>query len=265
MTDRYTHGHHDSVLRSHRWRTVENSAAYLEPYLRPGNALLDVGCGPGTLTADFARRVDPGEVVGLDSSEDVLEEAASSADGLANVTFTHGDVYRLDFPDDSFDVVHAHQVLQHLTDPLAALAEMARVCRPDGVVAVRDADYHAMTWWPSEPGLDRWMEVYQAVARANGAEPDAGRRLLSWARAAGLEDCVASASIWVHSSPEERQWWGGLWSERILDSDMAHQALEDGVADRPTLEAISAGWRRWADSDDGWFVIVHGEIVGSPG
>ena len=51
--DRYTHGHHESVLRSHRWRTAANSCAYLLPHLRPDMSLLDVGCGPGTITADL--------------------------------------------------------------------------------------------------------------------------------------------------------------------------------------------------------------------
>ena len=70
-----------------------------------------------------------------------------------------GDVYSLDYPDASFDVVHAHQVLQHLTDPVTALREMRRVCRPGGVVAARDADYAAMTWYPESPGLDRLAGV----------------------------------------------------------------------------------------------------------
>ena len=66
--DTYTHGHADSVLRSHRWRTVANSAAYLIPHLRPGIELLDVGCGPGTITIDLARRVAPGRVLGIDAA-----------------------------------------------------------------------------------------------------------------------------------------------------------------------------------------------------
>ena len=71
--DVYTHGHHDSVLRSHRWRTAENSAVYLLPFLRPGMSLLDVGCGPGSLTIDLAVRVSPGPVLGLDLAEAVLD------------------------------------------------------------------------------------------------------------------------------------------------------------------------------------------------
>src|SRR5437016_7186283 len=187
-SDTYLHGHHDSVLRSHRWRTAENSAGYLLPRLAPDARVLDVGCGPGTITADLAARVPGGDVTGIDAAADVLAQARQEAErrGQRNVTFGTGDVYHLDFADGTFDVVHAHQVLQHLTDPVAALREMRRVCRPDGVVAARDSDYAAFTWFPEDARLTRWLELYQAVARGNHAEPDAGRHLLPWARAAGL-------------------------------------------------------------------------------
>src|SRR5271157_2529033 len=75
---RYTHGHHESVLRSHRWRTAENSAAYLLASLRPGLELLDVGCGPGTITLDLARRLAPGHVVGVDSAPEVIALAQAA-------------------------------------------------------------------------------------------------------------------------------------------------------------------------------------------
>src|SRR6476646_4622514 len=183
--DTYTHGHAEPVLQSHRWRTAENSAGYLLPRLRAGLELLDVGCGPGTITVDLAARVAPGRVVGLDVSADPLAEARAAASRAGvEVEFAVGDVYALAADDDSFDVVHAHQVLQHLTDPVAALREMARVCRPGGVLAVRDVDYAALALFPGEPGLDRWLELYYAVARRNDGEPDAGRRLLSWAHEA---------------------------------------------------------------------------------
>ena len=77
----YTHGHHESVLRSHTWRTAENSAAYLLPHLRPGLSLLDIGCGPGTITVDLARLVAPGQVVGLDASAEVVAQAEVRAAG----------------------------------------------------------------------------------------------------------------------------------------------------------------------------------------
>ena len=210
-TDVYTHGHDDSVLRSHRWRTAENSAGYLLPHLAAGQRLLDVGCGPGTITVDLARRVAPGQVVGLDREDEPLREArthAASAE-LGNATFQVADLYRLPCPNDGFDVVHAHQVLQHLRDPVAALVEMRRVCRPGGWVAARDADYTAMTWYPPDPRLDRWLELYQQVTRGNAAEPDAGRRLMSWAQQAGLGDVVGSPSVWCFANRVDRSWWAG--------------------------------------------------------
>ena len=259
--DTYTHGHHDSVLRSHRWRTAENSAGYLLPHLRPGLELLDVGCGPGTITADLARAVAPGRVVGLDREEAPLGEARALAAGVPGLEFAQGDVYALAYPDASFDVVHAHQVLQHLTDPVAALAEMRRVCRPGGIVAARDADYAAMTWHPADPALDRWLEVYRGVARANGAEPDAARRLLAWANAAGFADVQCSATAWCFATPEERAWWGDLWAERTTRAALATQALGYGLASRAELDEIGAGFRRWAASGDAWFAVLNGEIL----
>ena len=174
-SDTYLHGHHDSVLRSHRWRTAENSAGYLLPRLAPDARVLDVGCGPGTITADLAARVPGGDVTGIDAAADVLAQARQEAErrGLRNVRFDTGDVYRLGFADGTFDVVHAHQVLQHLTDPVAALREMRRVCRPGGLVAARDGDYGGFFWFPGEPEMDR---VAGAVpGRGPGDRRGAGR------------------------------------------------------------------------------------------
>jgi ubiquinone/menaquinone biosynthesis C-methylase UbiE len=177
----YTHGHHESVLRSHKWRTVDNSAAYLALRLTSGTSVLDVGCGPGTITADIGRRVAPGRVLGIDASADVIEQARRDAGGGTNVEFSVGDLYALDTRDHTFDVVHAHQVLQHLADPVGALREMKRMCKPGGLVAARDADYGAFRWYPDEPAMDRWLALYRTIARRNAGEPDAGRFLLAWA------------------------------------------------------------------------------------
>src|SRR6266849_10040026 len=176
-SDTYLHGHHDSVLRSHRWRTAENSAGYLLARLPSDARVLDVGCGPGTITADLAARVPDGEVVGIDAAGDVLALARQEADrrGQRNVRFDVGDVYDLGFDDGTFDVVHAHQVLQHLSDPVAALTEMRRVCHPGGLVAARDGDYGGFFWFPDDLGLTEWQALYRNVARALGGEPEIGR------------------------------------------------------------------------------------------
>ena len=188
-TARYTHGHSAAVLSAHSRRGAADSAAYLLAHLRAGMDLLDVGCGPASITADLAARVAPGRVVALDAAAGALEAARATLRerGLSEqVEVTSGDVMALPFEDASFDVVHAHQVLQHLADPVGALAEMRRLTRPGGMVAVRDAVYSAMTWFPEPAGMEQWRSVYMSTARANGGEPDAGSRLLSWARAVAM-------------------------------------------------------------------------------
>lgn len=263
MATVYTHGHHESVLRSHRWRTAQNSAAYLLPYLRSGQSLVDIGCGPGTITADLADLVAPGLVTASEVVESALALARAEVArrGTPNVTFAVADAQALDFPDDSFDVVHAHQVLQHLGDPVGALGELRRVARPGGVVAVRDSDYAAFAWYPRLSALDEWLALYHAVTRRNGAEPDAGRYLLAWAHAAGFTDVTASSSTWCFASPADRAWWGGLWADRMVESDLAAQALAAGLATEPDLHRLAAGWREWAAHPDGWFSVLHAEII----
>jgi SAM-dependent methyltransferase len=260
---KYTHGHHESVLRSHQRRTADDSAAYLLPYLKPGLSVLDVGCGPGTITADLAARVAPGRVIAMDQFVDVLKlaQAETLQRGLSNVSFAVADVHKLDSPDDAFDVVHAHQVLQHVADPVQALREMRRVCRPGGVVAARDADYSGFIWFPRFPELDFWREIYQQAARSNGGEPDAGRRLLSWALDAGFDDITPTGSLWCYATPATREWWGGMWADRILHSGVARELLALGLATAAQLEEISAAWLAWAAAPDGWLAIPHGEIL----
>jgi ubiquinone/menaquinone biosynthesis C-methylase UbiE len=259
----YTHGHHESVLRSHRWRSAQNSAGYLLPYLAAGMDLLDVGCGPGTLTIDLAKRVNPGHVIGIDLSASVIAEAtdAAIAADVTNVTFVTGDFRSAGFEPSSFDVVHAHQVLQHLSDPVGALALWRGLVRPDGVVAARDADYSAMTWAPPSAHLDRWRDIYLAVTRRNGAEANAGRWLLSWANQAGFADVTYSSATWTFATDESRRWWADLWAERTESSSFAEQAIEYGLATAAEQATLAAGWRAWAQDPDALFVVSHGEVL----
>lgn len=266
MTERkpvYTHGHHASVLRSHSNRTVANSAAYMASELVSGRSLLDVGSGPGTITADFARRLMPGRVTALEATEAALAltRAEMERQGIDNVDHVTGDVHAMDFADGSFDIVHAHQVLQHVSDPVQALREMRRVCKPGGVVAVRDSDYAGFVWYPEMPELAEWMRWYQQAARENGDEPNAGRHLLSWAQQAGFSDITATSSTWCLATPESREWWGSMWADRILHSRIAGQLKESGIATLADLERISVAWAEWASRKDSWLSILHGEVL----
>jgi SAM-dependent methyltransferase len=253
----------DHLHRVLTWRTAENSAAYLLPHLRPGLSLVDVGSGAGTVTLDLARRLAPGAVLGVDPSASAVELAAGLAfdGGVQNVRFAVGEAWALPVPDASVDIVHAHQVLQHLDNPVAALREMRRVLRPGGILAARDADHGAVAWYPASPGLTRWSAVYRAVHALSGGDPDAGRALKAWARQAGFDPVTSSASIWCFASEAEREWWGESWAARALEADFTARAIESGAARLSDLHEISAAWQRWSEDPDGWFGMPHGEII----
>ena len=264
MTATYTHGHHASVVASHAARTAANSCVYLLPHLRPGQRVLDLGCGPGSITLDLAAAVGPeGRVVGVDAAPAAIETARRAAleRGDDRTVFETGDAFALAYPEASFDVSHAHQVLQHLGDPVAALRELARVTRPGGLVAARDADYATMAWYPRLPELDEWMALYQRLARANGGEPDAARHLRAWANAAGLTEAEFTASPWVYATPELTAWWGRSWAERATASAFATQALERGFATEHDLRRIADAWLAFAAHPDAWFSMLHGELL----
>jgi hypothetical protein len=111
--------------------------------------------------------------------------------------------------------------------------------------------------------LDRWLALYSAAARANGGEPDAGRRLLSWALAAGFAagDVATSAATWCYATPDDRARWAGTWAERSTSSALADQLEAAQLATADERAAIAAGWHSWAAADDGWFAVVNGELI----
>ncbi|KAF9174302.1 hypothetical protein BGX21_003570 [Mortierella sp. AD011] len=259
----YSSDHSKGVIKTHGWRTAANSASYLMPYLQPTMKILDVGCGPGSITIDLARLVPDGSVIGIEYTSDPLPKALESAvgQGVMNVEFRVGDAHKLEFPDNTFDVVHAHQVLQHIADPVLALREMKRVTKPGGIVAVRESI--APSWYPESAGLTAFWELQTRMARAKGGNPHPGTHIHKWAMQAGFDrsQINCTAGTWCFSTPEEREYWGGSMEERTLSSAFADIALKGGHTTMDELKQQAAAWREWIQAEDGWFAFLHGEIV----
>ena len=262
----YSHGHDPSVLASHATRTAANSCAYFLDLVEPGDRILDLGCGPGSISLDLAGIVGPtGWVVGVDFALAAVAAArrAAAARGDGRTRFLVGDVFDPPLERGRFDVVHAHQLLQHVADPVAVLQTMGQLCAPGGIVVARDADYAGMTWFPASTALERWREIYSIGARAHGGEPDAGRRLLSWANTAGLRVISAGSSTWTYADDAARTWWASSQARRVRRSNFARQAAEQGCGPAQ-IEETAQGWERWGANPDGWFCMPHGEIIASP-
>jgi ubiquinone/menaquinone biosynthesis C-methylase UbiE len=212
-------------------------AAIGELDLQPGMQVLDVGCGPGVHLPLFAERVSPdGSVTGLDIELDRLAIAAEICADLVSagmVRLEPGAGTTLPFASDAFDVAWASAVLHHVEDPGAMLAEMTRVVRPGGMVAILDADsgvaFPSMPW-PSD--LEERVRTASWLAAADnyGGKLDhffdgnLGRKLPRLVREAGLIDQQMHAVSDVEREPldarrEEqlRDWFRGWLEERLHD------------------------------------------------
>ena len=264
-SDVYVSDHSESVLKSHSLRTAANSAAYLLDSIIPNMQICDIGCGPGSITNDLAKLVPHGQVVGVDMGDDVIDKARSMAAerGIENVRFQVGNAQALNFPDHTFDVVHGHQVLQHLADPVGALREWRRITKPGGIVACRESDFESATHYPEIEAVADFKVMYMKTARSRGGEPNGGRHLVAWARESGIDRSriTATASIWCYSSSEERAYWGNMWADRLLNSSLAKNAIDGGFATQESINYFTKGWREWIADDNGWYTFTHGEIL----
>ena len=259
----YLHGHHRSVLSVHSARTAEDAAAFLLPYIKPGMRLLDFGCGPGTITVGLAATVgESGSVLGIDISNDLHDEwnRRLKETGATNLEFLVDDIYETELERDQFDVVYAHQILQHLGDPVGALTAASRLAKRGGLVGIREVDWGTFAAFPESKALDDFRHVYDAVAIRNGGTPHAGRHLLEWMEATReLTDIHITTSTWTFYEESGKTWWGDQWSQRILESDIAIKAIEYGIATRTELDAISRGLQDWKNAPGSVSCFTHFE------
>lgn len=260
----YTHGYHESVVEQHAMRTAGEAAAFVKPFLRPGMRLLDVGCGPGSITVGLAEWLPEGSVIGIELDGGILESGRAQARemGLSNVEFQEASAYELPFPDETFDAVYAHQVLQHLGQPADALKEAFRVLKPGGVIGMREVDWGSVVVWPEMAEITRFLDIYDRVAARNGGDAHVGRKLRALFTRAGFVDLRVGAGVWSFGTSELTKQWGESWARRVLESNIADRAIEYGIASKSELEEVSAGWLRWSVDPNAYFSFSHGEAVG---
>ncbi|CAO2651141.1 Nn.00g094380.m01.CDS01 [Neocucurbitaria sp. VM-36] len=293
----YKQGHHRAVTANHKIRTAEVDGAFLLPYLKSQFHVLDIGCGPGSITTGFAKYVPQGSVTGVDLTREIIEQANEHLESEDpkpnNVAFEVGNVVEglQQFQDEKFDVVFCNQTLIHIPEPVKALTEMRRVCKTGGLVACREGDW-PFRYYPELPGLQifhkyLWLLVHglppadsmslssTSLNAASKVEEAAflrpapyppnhrsGSRVHVWARQAGFDAAkiTKAADAKVVASPEERQFHASVMVARIDEAGHRKKFSEIGASEEEIDEMVR-GWREWDGNVDGWYGMMHCEVI----
>jgi SAM-dependent methyltransferase len=243
------------------WRTAAKEGSFFLPHLRPGMDVLDCACGPGSITIGLPEAVQPGLVTGIDVDEVAIEIARSVTreQGVDNIRYETGSAYALPYDAASFDAVFAHALLEHLSEPLEALAEMKRVLRPGGLVGIRSTDLDHILMEPEDPTLLRANELRIRVQRHKGGDPGVGKHFRAMLHDAGFTRIRATASYDSYGDPERIQ---QLKVFMVHDGERGDQLIEFGWADRETLTEIAEAWRKWAEKPGAFSARSWCEAIG---
>jgi ubiquinone/menaquinone biosynthesis C-methylase UbiE len=288
----YAQGHHVAVTANHVIRTAEADAAFVIPHLKPNYHILDVGCGPGSITTGFAKYVPEGSVTGVDITQEIIKQAQeflenheSKAGKVGNVSFEIGNVLEgLQFSDKKFDVVFCNQTLIHIPEPVKAMQEMKRVCKEGGMVACREGDppFH---FYPELPGLQvfhkyLWLLIHGPLPSSTSTFQDttlnmqqpynsphppnnrAGSRIHVWARLAGFnpERIIKEASVQVTATQDKRNFLAGNMISRIEVAGHRAKFVRLG-ATVEEVDAIVRDLKAWKDDEDGWYAVMNCEVI----
>jgi len=236
-------------------RSAERNAAFLLPRLEPGQRLVDVGCGPGAITAGLAERVAPGPVVGIDRDASYVAAARQRWD-RPNLRFEEGDAVALPLDDGAVDVAFLHAVLQHVDSPIEVLREVRRVVRPGGVVAVADADMDGYLVHPCTDDLRRGLDLDRRTRR----NPEVGRQLPALLVEAGFAEVDYGVVANVAAADGAAAVAESAAARHEAPPFVAHVTAQ-GWATPAELERIAAAWRWWGQAPGAVFVTLWCQAV----
>jgi ubiquinone/menaquinone biosynthesis C-methylase UbiE len=245
-------------------RTAERNAGFFLPHLTPGMQVLDVGCGPGSISVGLGEAVGAdGTVTGVDISREAIA-AADQLDGRVNVNvrFVVADLYQMPFPDGAFDAAFCHAVLQHLSDPHGALREMRRVMRPGAVIGVADADHDGSILSPSDPALEASLRLLRELRERTGGDTGVGKKLRGLLNEAGFERVSASVTADADGDAEATGRTGRFWGAYFRSPELREQAKTFGLASEEELDAMSDAWLRWGESPGAFWARFWCQAVG---
>jgi SAM-dependent methyltransferase len=247
----------DDLMRD---RSAAQYADFVLPAIRRGDQVIDVGCGPGSITLGLAQAA--GHVTGIDVDDAEFEDARAYAagHGVDNVEFREGSIYDLDVAEGSIDVCTLFSMLETLDDPLAGLAEVRRVLKPGGVVGASSIEYGGLILHGADvPPLRRFYDLRLALWEAQGdVHPYRGRELRGLLLAAGFAQIEATTTYFSYGTDERVRTFGLGRAADCRDEWFVEGLTERGLAGLDEIAALEQAWLRWAEAPDSFAAFAWG-------
>jgi SAM-dependent methyltransferase len=258
----YVQAHNPAFEAQLAQRTAARDAAFFLPHLRAGMDLVDVGCGPATITLGLAEVVAPGQVVGVDrdAGQIARSRAFATGRGATNVRFEVADIYELPFPDRSFDAAFAHVVLMHVNDPVRALMEIRRVLKPGGIVGVRDPDLDTVVQGPEAAVPEELRRLQVRASELGGPNRRFGRSHRAVLLQAGFARAEAGASVNSAGSAEPCREIAGFLKSQV--PGLYRTGLVEGWTDKAAPDEIERAIDAWAERTDAFYACTFCHAVG---
>lgn len=257
--EQYTPGYSHNATQFMAQRHADAHAGFFMPYLKPGMSVLDCGCGPGSITLDLATQLTEGYIIGIDINESQIETAQNQGSHLKNIHFQIANVYDLPFDHGQFDAVFSHALMEHLSDPIAALQEIKRVLKPQGILGVCSPDWRGFIISPLTPALEAAIHFYQKIQIENGGNPYIGAHLATLMLKAGFHQVSADARYECYP---DRELIGEYLAQRLECAPQLDKAIEKNLIGAQTLQEMIQALRTWQHKPEGLFAQTWISAVG---
>jgi ubiquinone/menaquinone biosynthesis C-methylase UbiE len=241
-----------------KWRTIDNHGEFIKPYLQKGSKVLDCGCGPGSITLGIAKLIAPGQVIGIDISDEQIKLAQHNAkkQNIGNAIFQQPNVFELPFADNTFDLVFEHAMLNHLANPLDAIKEQIRVVKPGGFIAAKDG--LATIIYPQSELLKEADKLYHQPIKESGGDSYLGLKLKELFHQAGLQN--------IQYNIQAFNWPIDVVSDfriqALETSTYNQQLLYEGKLTAKQIQIYQQAWRDFANAKGAIFSFVWGCAIG---
>lgn len=264
-TPDYTPGFGEEYTTFQLQLQAADTSAWLLEQLRPGHRVLDMGCGPGSITLGLAQAVAPGgQAVGVDMEESQLAIAKELAErhGVSNLVLTQGDIISMDLPEERYDAVHLHRVLTHVPDTSAVLYQAKRTLRPGGLLFCRDMITGECFTEPGSLGLNKAWRMYEGLVGWNDGHPNIGRQLKETLQSAGFGDVVTRATFRTYQTQEEVKAIHRMAKSWLLSEEISQDAISYGAIRPLDRTRIAEAYDRWLQHPGAWMAQAYGEAMG---